>query len=361
VATVLLTGARAPVALEIARSFRALGHRVFMADSLHWPLARWSNSIEHYHRIPSPVHDLHGFYAALNSIILKEKIDHLIPTCEETFYISSYENFPKHCKVWTSGISLLEILHHKYKFIQLAADHFVVPKTTSCEHFQDWKNAEEYVFKPVYSRFASSTIIRKKEKYCNAPKAAPAKWIAQEYIAGKEICVYSIWDHGVLKAYSCYHSPYRAGKGAGILFEPYEHEPAFKAVKKIGEAIQYTGQLSFDIIIKNDQPYVLECNPRATSGAHLLNASLGEAFMDTKFILTKPARTFLLRVPVLLTNPLAVFNKKFYSSKDVIFHYNDWKPALLQPASLVELFYKKLKYKITLLQATTEDIEWNGQ
>lgn len=36
----LITGARAPVALELARNFYSHGHRVILADSLTYPLAR---------------------------------------------------------------------------------------------------------------------------------------------------------------------------------------------------------------------------------------------------------------------------------------------------------------------------------
>ncbi len=38
---VLLTGARAPVTLDLARHFARRGHEVYFADSVHLPLARF--------------------------------------------------------------------------------------------------------------------------------------------------------------------------------------------------------------------------------------------------------------------------------------------------------------------------------
>ena len=360
-ATVLITGARAPVALEMARSFREKGHRVVMADSMSYTLARWSNSVNLYYHIPSPAHEFAFFRKKINEIIREEKIEHLIPTCEETFYISMCPEFAKQCKVWTSGIEVLDSLHNKLFFSRLAVNYFNVPQTVSCSEFNDWKQAQQYVFKPVYSRFASSAIIARKEEHCNEPKKHPDGWVAQQYVDGKEISVYSLWDNGVLKAFVSYHSKYRAGQGAGIFFETVWHEETFAAVKKMGEELRYTGQLCFDIILHNDKPYVLECNPRATSGAHILNKKLADVFLEKEAIIIKQAPLYMIGLAVLFSNPIVLFRKEFYKGNDVLFRLKDLKPALLQLMSLAELWQKKWKYKISWLQATTEDIEWNGK
>lgn len=359
--TILITGARAPVALEMARSFRAQGHRVVMADSMRYTLARWSNAVDRYYHIPSPVHNFDHFREKINTILREEKINHLIPTCEETFYLGMCPEFSKHCKVWTSSISVLDLLHNKLSFSYLSQKYFKVPETVSCNEFTNWSQAQRYVFKPVYSRFASSAIIAREEAHCSEPKKHPEAWIAQQYVPGKEICVYSLWDEGVLKAFVSYHSKYRAGQGAGIFFETVWHEECFASVKKMGEALRYTGQLCFDIILHQDKPYVLECNPRATSGAHLLNRQLANAFLGSETVLIKEAPLYMIRLAVLFTTPTVLFKKEFYKGRDVLFSIKDLKPSFLQMVSLVELWKKKRKYKLSWLQATTEDIEWNGK
>lgn len=82
--SILLTGARAPVTLELCRAFAQQGHRVFLADMNLFPIARWSRFVEQYLRIPAPVQEFDAFKQALKELIKRYRIDHLIPTCEET-------------------------------------------------------------------------------------------------------------------------------------------------------------------------------------------------------------------------------------------------------------------------------------
>jgi predicted ATP-grasp superfamily ATP-dependent carboligase len=357
--TILILGARAPIALEMARSFSAFGCRVIMADSLTWTLARWSNSVDKYYTLPAPNIQITSYIQQLKQILSKEQVTHLIPTCEEAFYISMYKNeLP--CTVWAADFSLMNQLHNKQDFIKLAASYFSIPKTMPVEVFSDWENANKYVFKPIYSRFATSVIINKNQEYCKKTIQQPDKWITQERIDGKEICVYTIWNKGILKAFAAYHPLIRIGKGSGIYFEPYFDQDLFEQVQTFGTAINYTGQLCFDFIINEKGAFVLECNPRGTSGAHLLHNQLASAFLTDESYLIKAAKTFSIKAAILLTNPLSLFTKKFHTSTDVIIRSNDILPGILQPLSLLEIMYIKFKHNKTWLGATTGDIEWNG-
>lgn len=51
---ILITGGRAPVALELARLFKAAGHRVYAAESAKYHLCRVSSAVEASFRVPSP-------------------------------------------------------------------------------------------------------------------------------------------------------------------------------------------------------------------------------------------------------------------------------------------------------------------
>ena len=156
--TILITGARAPIALEISRSFAGSGHKIIMADSQVLPVARWSNTVFRYYTLPSPADKTDEFIRALNDIIEIEKVDHLIPTCEETFYISKHLSFLT-CSIWTSPFPIIDILHNKALFMEIAGDFFAVPKTISAVDFSDWSNCSKYVFKKKYSRFATAVLI----------------------------------------------------------------------------------------------------------------------------------------------------------------------------------------------------------
>ncbi|WP_147277169.1 ATP-grasp domain-containing protein [Runella aurantiaca] len=357
---ILILGARAPIALEMARSFGKQGHRVIMADSLRFTLARWSKYVATYYHLPPPAYAFEAFQEKLRQIIIDEKIDQCLPTCEEAFFVAmSKDSLP--CQVWTSGIELMHQLHRKDTFIELSKGFFAIPDTINAADFNDYENANAYVFKPIYSRFANFTLLRPTVTQIKQISDSTA-WVAQRFISGKEVCVYSIWAHGNLKALTIYHPKYRVGKGSGIYFEPVTHQALISSIKRFGEAIGYHGQLSFDFIIQPDgTPVVLECNPRGISGAHLIGTDLARCFLDDSFQLLNPSQKHMaVKFAFLITQPHRMLNRDFYRANDVIFNGDDSLPLFLQPLSLVELLKIKFLQNKTLLQASTQDIEWNG-
>lgn len=360
--TILLTGARAPVALELARAFHSKGHRVILADSMRMPLARWSNAAAKYYRIPSPRFQPAAFVASLQQLIKTEQVTHLIPTCEETFYITaSRDSFA--CKTWcASGLTLMNNLHHKLLFTIYASGFLSCPETVLLADFSDWNNSDAYVFKPGYSRFASATIIGKKMTAAYFQEEEKMYWVVQKRIYGKEICVYSIWDDGRLKAFASYHPLYRAGKGAGVYFEKCENERVLREVTAFGEKIKFTGQLSFDVIVDSaDTPYFIECNPRATSGVHLLRNRLAAAWLENGELLLPGEKDVALKTVLAFLKPGKLLSRKVRRARDAVFSFRDPLPALLQPLSFAEFAFRKFRTGTSWLGATTGDIEWNGE
>ncbi len=332
-----------------------------MADSIHLAIARWSNSVKKYYVLPSPRYDIAKYVIKLQSIIGKEKIDHLIPTCEEAFYISMHkEKFT--CKVWTADMKVMHALHNKLTFTAFAEAYLPIPETKCVDQFVAWNQSELYVFKPIYSRFASTIHIGEKLTSNSFSEREKRKWIAQKRIKGKEICIYSIWDNGKLKGYTAYHPLYRVGKGSGIFFEPIKNEQLMLLVKKFGEMINYTGQLSFDVILEEitKAPYFIECNPRGISGAHLLHEQISDAFMKNDCIIVHSSQEYAIKYGLALLYPLSFFKKRIRVSKDIIYRKDDILPLLLQVLSLLEITYLKFKKRISWLEATTGNIEWNG-
>ncbi len=359
--TILITGARAPIALELARSFAQDGHRVIMADSLRFTIARWSNAVSTYYKIASPRYNLTQFVENIQAIIAKEGVTHFIPTCEEAIYVSVHKaKFA--CKVWTANGDLTLKLHNKFSFTQFKSEDFPIPETALVSDFTEWERSEVYVFKPSYSRFASSVIINTKVNRDFIDDSEKSKWIAQQKISGFEMCVYSIWDEGQMKTYAAYHPLYRAGKGAGIFFEPIHNEKVLECVKEFGASIGYTGQLCLDVIIDKDNvPHFIECNPRGTSGGHLINVHLAKSFLGSNIHINTAQQDFSIKYAMAFMHPGAFFSKRVRQSKDVIFRANDMKPFFFQVLSLFEIVYVKFSQRKTLLEATTGDIEWNGE
>ena len=85
---ILLTGGRAPAALELARAIHKAGHTVFMAESLRGHLSQPSNTIAKNFYVPPPRQQTSAFINALKTIIIENRISLLIPTGEEQFYVA---------------------------------------------------------------------------------------------------------------------------------------------------------------------------------------------------------------------------------------------------------------------------------
>jgi predicted ATP-grasp superfamily ATP-dependent carboligase len=376
---VLILGARAPACLQWARVFKATGAQVFAADTLAFPLVRFSRSIDQYFQLPSTYGDTGAWLNALTQIIKERSIDVLLPTCEEVFYVSHcLPQLTQLCRVPVVNFELIHRLHHKGMFAELAQNFSVRSPETHLLNDADGlaafaSQAHDWVFKPAYSRFAVNTLIRPSS--LQLLKIQPTKaepWVVQRFIAGQEFCSYSVLVDGQLTAYACYHPRYRVGQGAGIYMQPATENAIHDFVRQFGHATKFTGQVGFDFMKDaSGQCHVLECNPRATSGVHflagapeqLVHALLGTDNFPEMAPSTKPHMVglamLLFAAPKNLCSKL--FWQDFQRAQDVIIQSPDYKPFLSQPLSLIELAWIAVKNQQAILDATTDGIAWNGQ
>lgn len=373
---VLILGARAPACLEWARAFAASGWDVTAADSLSSPVTRYSRAIRHYLRLPEPRSNPNGWVDALRHAVQTRSIDLVLPTCEEVFYLGyGLERIP--CRV--AGMHLLELqpLHHKYQFAQMTQGW---PLTAPESHLLESAaavaalaaNAGDWVFKPAYSRFANRTLIRPgRKQLLDVQPTVQLPWVAQRWVGGKEHCSYSLLVDGRLTAHACYHPRYRVGRGSGIWFEPTD-PPAIRAfVAHFGQATGYNGQVAFDFIeTAGGQCFVLECNPRATSGVHLFDdqpQALVQALLGgNDAVLTPTTAPRMIALAMLLFalpryGLRRAFWQDFVAARDTIVRSGDWGPLGAQFPALLEILWRVVSRRRGLLAATTADIEWDGQ
>ena len=80
--TILITGGRAPVALDFARKFKHMGWRVLVAESMPVHLCQNSRAVDDCFTVPSPRFEAEQFISTLCHIIQQENVDLLLPTCE---------------------------------------------------------------------------------------------------------------------------------------------------------------------------------------------------------------------------------------------------------------------------------------
>ncbi|MCO6506051.1 MAG: ATP-grasp domain-containing protein [Snodgrassella sp.] len=390
---VLILGARSPAGLTWARMMAKAGYRVHIAESLGYPLGRFSKYTCTYTRLPSPKQQSKQWLEQLIQLLLREKIDTVIPNCEEVFYLASADALIQQahpCQLFTSAMSLLTQLHHKGFFAQLTQNWPVTaPETillTNQAEFTAFKQQKfsadkQWVFKPAYSRFATRTLLCPKTIEYSQLQANPQQpWVAQQYIDGQEYCSYSIIRHGQLVAHSCYHPKYRVGQGAGIYFAPVQQIKIRQFVEHFAAQTHYHGQVGFDFIEDSaGRIYVLECNPRATSGIHFLEqlsqtvqtaiahavmqADAGLPATQLEMDLLQPAMHNL----VMLFTPQTwrFFTQKtfwhdYHRARDAVWQRQDMLPYLIQLIPTAEIVFRAMSLHIDFLAATTVDIEWDG-
>ena len=375
---ILLTGGRAPATLELARAFHRAGHVVFMAESLRGHLSQPSAAVKANFVVPAPRQNKEAFLLALKRIIEENQIDLLIPTCEEIFYVSiGRDKLP--CTVFAEPIKKLNTFHNKWSFVVNAIGlDLYAPETILISNQDDILHAYAHwralILKPVYSRFAARTLILPPLKEALSTLKFDSPWVAQEFLKGQQYCTYSVCHNGVVHAHTTYPTKFTAGQGAAIVFEHVEHPAIFNWVKKFVRENNFTGQIAFDFIqTPQGQLYALECNPRATSGVHLLasDPQFANAFINPQpGCITPPDRaSYMLSSAMLIyALPEALKNgnfinwlKTFFTSNDVILDLKDPMPFLLQFRSVFAYLALAQHHGITPLEASTLDIEWNGK
>lgn len=374
----LILGARSPVALEWCRILKSMDCTITVADSVRWPISRWTQFKDHYLSLPSPRFAFAEWRLQLLEYVRTHCVDWLMPNAEEAFYVSFIkEELSRYCKVWTADFSLMRSLHHKYDFTEMVQQlSITAPQTWLFD--KDCRvlplSSSELVFKPVFSRFANATIIAPNEVQRSSMDAT-VKWVMQTYVKGTEYCSYSIFDEGRLIAHTAYQPTYRAGKGAGYYCIPFQNEAIERFVREFGEKYCYTGQVGFDFIQDEcGKFWVLECNPRGTSGLHLfayLRSDLLNCMkqLDHSVLVASPDKALAFKFALCAMGlpkqlgqlELGKWWQDYRHSDDIVYHDQDLKPALLQSLPTLEMLYIAVKHRLSIWSATTHDIEWNGE
>ncbi|TYC79852.1 ATP-grasp domain-containing protein [Stappia sp. BW2] len=377
--TILITGARAPVALHHARLFHAAGWRVVLADMPARPLSSSSRACACYQRLPSPRFHPEEFADALDDLLEREKPSLIIPTCEEIFYLAALrERRGLAVDLFAPGFDLLQAAHNKHDFIRLCERFGIaVPETrllTSQEDLTDLRaEARNLVFKPVWSRFAGQVLVSPTAgKLQQVVPSAAMPWVAQERVPGEEISAFAVARGGKVLAVSIYRSLYRAGAGAGVCFEPVRDTAARDFVETFARNSGWTGQVSFDLMrLEDGSVRPLECNPRATSGLHFFKDA--DSFVRAlvkggEEVLPDVARIQAVRLAMwvyglpaaLRSRNIRHFRKVLGAAEEILGTSVDPAPGRAQIPALLEIAAVALRNRISLQSASTRDIEWNG-
>jgi hypothetical protein len=366
----LITGARAPVALDCALSFAHAGFEVHLADSITPYAAQLSRRRWTVHPLPPPRYRFAEFRHAMIALVGRLKPELVVPTCEEVFYVAAaLENAP----LFAPNLTLLRRLHSKYEFAQLAREAGVTtPATWLVKRPEDLQglNGRDLVLKPEFSRFASATLIRPDAATMAALRPSPLRaWVAQQFIPGEEICSWSAVRDGAVTAHVTYRPAWRHGHAASYAFEAIDCPPMAAIAHRIAAATGMTGHLSFDAILSGGQVLPIECNPRAVSGLHLFDADgdmamamLGRAQASVpqgRLRYLSPAMILLGLPSALRRHRLETFRRDWRRGADVTGRNRDWPSRLGSVLDAVR--FAAAGWRRGIRAQTTDDIEWNGE
>lgn len=344
--TVLLTGTRSPATLDLARRLWREGVRVIGADSMRFPLGRFSRAFAAHHRVPSPRFRRTDFDRAILRIVEMERVEWLWPTCEEIFHLAAlHETLKGRTRLLFEPLSVLEPLHHKLAFARLAGP--IAPDSWLPE---EAPRGRSLVWKPIYSRFGARTRF-------GEPPPSTAGWMAQEFVDGEEFSSWAFCQDGEVRVLVFYSCPVRLGRGAGCAFTPGWDGEAASFVSEFVRARSFTGSIAFDFIRSlQGSLRVIECNPRLTSGIHVLSTEVRiSGLFESCAPLPPPMRPSLLRGPSFFVRP-----RQAFAAPDVIFFREDPGPVLGQVPAFVECAATAFCHRLSLPAAATLDIEYNG-
>ena len=350
--TILLTGTRAPVTLDLARRLWREDLRLIGADSCRFPIGRFSRAFAAHYRIPSARWNRDRFLSTLREIIVKESVDWLWPSCEEVFPVAFGQDFLP-CQIFCPSLNILEQLHNKLRFAEWSWEQGHEIEAPQSWEASDAPVGQDLIWKRKYSRFGAG--IRRQQ-----PLGDLVPWMAQRRIDGPEFSSWALCKEGEVKILTQYRCPVKAGGGAGCCFVPVRSEAVASFARMVAGKLGYTGALAFDFMgpTPEGKVYVIECNPRMTSGLHVLAPAIPLAgILNGKPVSSEPSlREAQLHFLTLLHGPSWADARA-----DVIHDLRDPLPTWGQALSLAEFAGLALSHRMELHEATTWDLEWNGE
>jgi hypothetical protein len=326
--------------------------------------------------------DTAAFSADIRRLVGRLDPQLIVPTCEEVFHLSAAApGLGLGDRLAAPPLSVLAELHAKSRFAALCArlgldapETWRVDTPEGLEPFT--ATAGELVFKPEYSRFGAETLVRPSADAVRRLSPAPDRaWTVQRHVAGEEVCFYAACHDGQLTVFCAYAPTRRLKRGAGYAFQaaPRAAAVVLEAAATTLAPLVGRGQFACDAIVDADgRAWLIECNPRATSGVHLFgrNPALATALAgaggmarpaDERPRRLGPAMWFVGLPEAARSGRLRRWTSDLRSGRDVVGAPGDRLPVLGALLDSAGFAIAALAGGRTTTQQTTMGIEWNGE
>lgn len=356
--TVMLTGGKMTKALQLARSFTTVGHRIVLVETEKYWLTghRFSNAVDRFYTVPAPEKDSQKYIDSLLQIAKQEQVDIYVPVCSPVS--SYYDSLVKPvlsgcCEVLHLDAAMTQLLDDKFAFAEQSRSlGLSVPKSvqiTNPQQVLDFDFNHEsrpHILKSIpYDSVRRLDLTQlpcdldQMETFVHSlPISAAKPWIMQEFITGQEYCTHSTVRDGEIRLHCCCKS-----SAFQVNYENVEHPQIQAWIQHFVRELKLTGQVSFDFIEADDgTAYAIECNPRTHSAITMFynHPDVAEAYLG-QTPLPQPIQPLLTSKPtywlyhelwrLVTTRSLTQLQTRLAilrQGKDAIFQVNDPLPFL---------------------------------
>ncbi|KAF2209256.1 hypothetical protein CERZMDRAFT_47361 [Cercospora zeae-maydis SCOH1-5] len=276
---ILLTNGRTPVSLDLARQFRLAGHIVFCVDPMSTHVCTFTRAVKQSARVPAPHDNPQGYVRAVKELVMRWKIDMIVPIDEEVFCLAASDEFEILTRLFASSVDILVRLHDQYEFAEYAKQlGLLVPQSFLCESADDLTalSLDQFpngiALRPCLGREHAG--LRHLKPGETIPKdldfSEDNRYMAQDWLEGDEYRSYSVVRDGHVEATGCYPVTQTHDDNKGELLQQKFHPGVYEYIQHfLANVPSFSGQIAFDFIETANGLYAIGCSVRATAGLHL--------------------------------------------------------------------------------------------
>lgn len=377
-----------PCALDIIRKLGQEGHEVIATDTFRFAPGSHSRYATAWRKTASPRYQRAKFIRDVVEIVEHERVDWVLPSFEESFYLAWHiDAVAPHARLFAPPFETLRRLHNKVETERLARELSIATPRTEvardrAELVAATRRIDPFFARPAYSRggvdlLTNTGPLAGALRVEDCEPTAENPWIVQEYVAGVDVCSFSVAHRGRLTGHSTYVHPREIEHAGGIVFESILDPETLFVARAVAEAVGYDGQISFDFKRTDRGLVLIECNARPTAGVFMMSSDM---FLDA-LLDRRPGETLVapegrrLKISSALIRDMLLHWKDapadlsalLSDARDVYAVPGDVAPALYQVLSYSHVMGYRLKARVRnraatdLMAAYFYDICYNGE
>ncbi|PFH62192.1 hypothetical protein XA68_14733 [Ophiocordyceps unilateralis] len=297
--TVLVTGVGMSKGLFLARMFHRRGHRVIGADCSALSPGRVSVSLDRFYVLPRPERfsvdesRRDPYVLRLLDIVRSEgvnlwvSVSDVSAAAQDALARDLIQDDTTKAKVVQLSLADVQTLHEKDSFMRHVEglglptpDTQVVSNRAAMIDFLLQRGGlrleaggAQYLVKPIgvndQARFNMPLLPLPTEaetmrRIDSVPLDGDSRFVMQEFIRGPEFCTHALVVRGQVRAFvACPSSDLLMHYTALSRDSPLSSKMlAFTKTVAMAGGLEWTGHVSFDFLLRGDQLYPIECNPR---------------------------------------------------------------------------------------------------